>query len=317
MIDDVFPAAISAIAPEAGAEAIITGGAGFIGARLCDLLRGSGWKVHSVGRRPIGPASAHRHWQVDLVDPAATHALVQAVRPDYVFHLAGHVWGAPDMANLLPTFHSNLQTTVNLLHSLAGGSCRRFVLAGSLVEPDVRSEEDVPPSPYAASKWASSDYVRMFNALYGLEGVIARLFMVYGPAQQDATKLVPYVIERLLRGEPPKITSGRHLIDWVYVDDVAAGLARIAVAANAAGRTVDLGSGLLLSTADLVQQIRRLMGSQVQPTFGALVDRPMEPTRVARTQETIRMLGWSPQTSIKEGLTRTISWHRARSSSSH
>jgi len=305
-----FTSAIPEIAPQAGANAIVTGGAGFIGSRLCDLLRTSGWIVHSVSRRPTGPVSAHRHWPLDLTDVAATQDLVKAVRPDYVFHLASHVWGAPDLAHVLPTFHNNLHTTVNLLHSLAGGGCRRFIVTGSLVEPDARSGESVPPAPYAASKWASSDYVRMFHALYQLPGAIARVFMVYGPAQQDATKLIPYVIGRLLRSEPPEITSGRRLIDWVYVDDVAVGLARMAVAPDIAGRTVDLGSGSLISTAELVENICELMGTRVRPIFGAIPDRPMEPTRAARTDETTRMLGWSPQTSLVEGLRRTIAWYR-------
>jgi UDP-glucose 4-epimerase len=170
----------------------------------------------------------------------------------------------------------------------------------------------VPGAPYAASKWASSDYVRMFHALYHLPGAIARVFMVYGPAQQDPTKLIPYVIERVLRGEAPQISSGRRLIDWVYVDDVAIGLARMAVAPDSAGRTIDLGSGALISTADLVDKVCDLMGARMRPVFGAIPDRPMEPVLAARSEETRRMLGWAPETSLAEGLRRTIDWHRAQ-----
>lgn len=306
MTDRVFTSAIAELAPHAGANCIVTGGAGFIGSRVCDLLNAAGWVVHSVGRRPAGPASARRHWQLDLTDLNAVQGLIREVRPDYVFHLASHVWGAPDLSHLLPTFHGNLHTTVNLLYSLAGGNCRRFVLAGSLVEPDEKSAHAVPPAPYAASKWAAADYVRMFNTLYGVPGVIARVFMVYGPDQQDPTKLVPYVIDRLARGEAPQITSGRRLIDWVYVDDVAAGMGRMAVAPDVAGQTVDLGSGSLITTADLVLKICDLMKSDIRPVFGALPDRPLEPTTIARTEETVRLLGWSPQTSLEEGLNRTI-----------
>jgi UDP-glucose 4-epimerase len=297
------------IASAAGAKALITGGAGFIGSHLCNLLRASGWIVHSVSRRAAGPPSAHRHWQVDLTDLVATRELLTATRPDYVFHLASHVWGAPDLKHVLPSFHGNLHTTVNLLSLIAEMGCRRFIVTGSLVEPDSRSGEDVPPAPYAASKWASADYVRMFHALYQLPGAIARVFMVYGPAQQDPTKLIPYVIGRVLRDEAPDITSGRRLIDWVYVDDVAEGLARMAVAPDIAGRTVDLGSGSLISTAELVEKICELMGGKQKPRFGAIPDRPMEPTRAARVDETLRILHWSPRTSLVDGLRRTIEWY--------
>ncbi len=310
MPDDSFVSDLPDIAAHAGASALVTGGAGFIGARLCDLLRAAGWTVHSVSRRAIGAPSAHRHWQVDLTDPSATQDLVTSTRPDFVFHLAGHVWATSNLALVLPTFHSNLHTTVNLLNAVVESRCRRFILAGSQIEPDVRGEGAVPSVPYAASKWASSDYLRMFHALYQFPGAIARVFMVYGP-QQNPTKLIPYVVGCLLRGEPPLVTSGRRLGDWIYVDDVALGLARMSLTPATAGHTVDLGSGSLISTAELVEKVREITGVEVRPAFGALPDRPVEPERAARIDNTRRMLGWSPNVTLAEGLRRTVEWCRS------
>lgn len=302
----------AAIESGSGETALVTGGAGFIGSRLCDLLQTAGWEVHSASRRADGPSSADRHWQADLTDPVATRALLEATKPTHVFHLASYVWGAPGLEHVLPTFHSNLHTTVNLLSALAEAGCERFVVTGSLVEPDAGSTDRIPSAPYAASKWASSDYVRMFHALYGFPGTIARVFMVYGPAQQDPSKLLPYVIESLLQGDAPEITSGTRRIDWVYVDDVAYGLARMALTPGIDGYTVDLGSGSLISTADFVEQACELVGTATRPLVGALADRPLEPTRVANVQETERLLGWAPQTALEDGLARTIAWHRAQ-----
>src|SRR3984893_13316334 len=112
-----------------------------------------------------------------------------------------------------------------------------------------------------------------------------------------------------MRGEPPEITSGRHQIDWVYVEDIAMGLARMAVSGHIGGRTVDLGSGSLITTAELVEKICDLMGGKLRPVIGALPDRPMESTRVANCDETRHLLGWSPQTSLEQGLLRTIEWY--------
>jgi len=255
-------------------------------------------------------AAAHHHWSVDLSEASAVGTLVRSVRPDYVFHLASHVMGAPDLQHVLPTFHSNLQTTVNLLYSLTEVGCRRIITTGSLVEPEPGIEQKIPNSPYAAAKWASSDYARMFHALYGVPVAIARVFMVYGPGQQDESKLVPYVIRCLFRGEPPKITSGRHVIDWVFVSDVVAGFLKLAAALDVDGKTVDLGSGSTMSTAELVDTICRLMDAKVQPLYGALPDRPLEPLRVAHVQETLRLIGWSPQVALVDGLKSTIAWYR-------
>ena len=297
------------LAALAGATALVTGGAGFIGSCLCELLRLAGWSVHSVSRRPARDTPAHRHWPVDLCDAAATRELINLIRPDYVFHLAGHVWATADLAHVLPTFHSNLHSTVNLLHSLVGTGCRRLIATGSQIEPDTRSGETVANAPYDAAKWASSDYIRMFHARYQLPAAIARVFMVYGP-QQDPAKLIPYVIGCLSRGEVPKLTSGKRFGDWIYVDDVAAGLARLALAPDAAGRTVDLGSGTLISTMDLVEAVCAIMESPIRPAFGAMPDRPPEPTRVARIAETRRILGWAPEVTLTDGLSRTIDWFR-------
>ncbi len=81
-------------------------------------------------------------------------------------------------------------------------------------------DTSVPGSPYAAAKTAVASYGRMFHALYGLPIVHLRVFMVYGPGPQDITKLVPYVTGCLLRGEPPRLSSGTREIDWIYIDDV-------------------------------------------------------------------------------------------------
>jgi UDP-glucose 4-epimerase len=297
------------IARLSGARALVTGGAGFIGTRLCDLLREAGWTVWSASRRAQGPALAHRHVQVNLADAEATRVLVQAARPDYVFHLAGQLGATTEFDLVMPTFHSNLHATVNLLHALVGANCRRIVIAGSQIEPVERGGEAVPGIPYALSKWASSEYLRMFQTLYQLPGVIGRLFMVYGPGQ-DVSKLVPYVIGSVLRGERPRLTTGRRAFDWIYVDDVAHGLARMAVAPIASGSTVDLGTGTPVRTAALVRKIYELLKCDEPPPFGTLPDRAIEPVRVARIEETRRQLDWAPRVPLEEGLTRTIEWFR-------
>jgi UDP-glucose 4-epimerase len=293
----------------AGKVAFVSGAAGFIGSNLCRELRLRGARVHGAGRRsPAGLDAGIEYEPIDLATPGAACEVMRAVRPDFVFHLASHVQGSPDFEHVLPTFRSNLQTTVNLLAAATEVGCERMIVTGSLVEP-MTATERVPSCPYAAAKWASSDYSRMFHALYGLPVVIARVFMVYGPAQQDETKLVPYTIGCLARGEAPEITTGRRQIDWIYVDDVVAGLITLALAPGLEGDTVDLGSGSLVTTADLVRMICSLMKSAVRPRFGALADRPLEPVRVARVAHTTALTGWAPKVSLKRGLTRTIGWY--------
>jgi nucleoside-diphosphate-sugar epimerase len=293
-----------------GKTALVTGGAGFIGGALCAKLARAGARVHSVSRRENGPPTAERHWRADLANESTVADLVRSVQPDYVFHLASHVMGAPDLKHVLPAFHSNLQTSVNLMHALTGTRCMRMITTGSLVEPDPGVEQKVPNSPYAAAKWASSDYARMFHALYGLPVAIARVFMVYGPGQQDETKLVPYVIRKVMAGEAPQITSGTHLIDWINVEDVIDGFLALAATPGVEGKSVDLGSGSVIATAGLVDRICGLMDARVPPVYGAIPDRPLEPRRVANISETRRLIGWEPQVGLDDGLRSTIDYYR-------
>jgi nucleoside-diphosphate-sugar epimerase len=286
--------------------ALVTGGVGFIGSRLCSVLADAGYTVHSASRREHPGSARLRHWQIDLSDSTAVRGLIGTVRPDYIFHLASHVMGSPDRAHILPTFHGNLQTTVNLLEAVTEFGCRRFVMAGSFMEPSSQGGDVTPTSPYAAAKWASAAYLRMFQSLYGVPIVTARVFMVYGPEQQDRTKLVPYAVRCLLNGEPPCISSGRRLVDWIYVDDVVEGMMRLAVAEGVEGMTVDLGSGSMIATVDFVDLICKLVDPRLQPLVGALADRPMEPTGAADVARTAALIGWAPRVGLEEGLRRTV-----------
>jgi nucleoside-diphosphate-sugar epimerase len=238
------------------------------------------------------------------------HKIMLEVKPEIVFHLGSHVAGSRNLDLVLPTFHSNLTSTVNLLTAATQVDCHRIILAGSMEEPKNVNHCAVPCSPYAAAKWASSGYARMFQALYQTPVDIARIFMVYGPGQNDLKKLIPYVILSLLRGEPPKLTSGHRQIDWIYVDDVVQGLIAIASASNLQGDIVDLGSGELITIQEVVKKLAEKIDPEIAPQFGSLPERPLEQVRIARVLESSTKIHWKPQVSLDEGLERTISWYR-------
>jgi nucleoside-diphosphate-sugar epimerase len=210
----------------------------------------------------------------------------------------------------MTTFRNNLVSTVNLLLVVNEIGCKRIILAGSLEEPEQGDLSAVPCSPYAVAKWAGSAYARMFHALYQLPVVILRIFMVYGPAQQDLQKLIPYTILSLLRGEAPKLTSGRRPVDWIYVEDVVEGFLAAAQAAHIEGNTIDIGSGKLISIRAIVEHLVRLINPQIQPLFGALSERSFEQIRVADPARSYALIGWKATTSLEEGLKRTVDWYR-------
>lgn len=251
-----------------------------------------------------------RWWQGDVVDDGAVMNLFSAIKPEIVIHLAACVTGRRDLEVVLPTLRDNLVSSVNLLTAAANAGCSRIVLVGSLEEPDPGEGQPIPCSPYAASKWSASAYGHMFYQLYGLPVVIARIFMTYGPAQQDIQKLIPYVTLSLLRGISPKLTDGSRPVDWIYIDDVIDGLLAMSQAPGIEGNTIDIGFGTLVPIRTVVQQLVGLTDARTQPLFGTLPDRPYERIRVADIADTRARLGWKPATSLGEGLARTVAWYR-------
>ncbi len=295
-----------------GKTALVTGAAGFIGSALARRLRASGAAVHGVSRTErAGNPDCDRWWQSDLGDLGEARRLLDAVRPDLVFHLGALVDGARNIELVLPALGANLLSTVNLMVALADLGRARLLLAGSLEDAGLDAEP-VPASPYAASKIAAGAYARMFRALYGTELVWVRLFMVYGPAQRDARKVIPYVITSLLRGEGPALSSARRLVDWVYVDDVVDAFLAAAVAQGVEGKTFDVGSGELVSVRSVVERLVEIIDPGIAPRFGAMPDRPLERERVADLTASSAWLGWKPRTSLDEGLRKTVEWYRGR-----
>ena len=293
-----------------GRVALVTGAAGFIGSALCRALNTAGAVVHGVSRSPRESDRSVHWWQSDMLDMNEVRRIIDETRPHIVFHLASQVTGLRSVDAVLPIFHANLMTTVNLLTALAGKDCERVILTGSLEEPAADGTLPVPGSPYAAAKFAASAYGRMFHGLYNLPVVILRLFMVYGPAQQDVKKLVPYVILSLLRGRAPELSGGSREIDWVYVDDVVDAYLAAVTAKEVGGQTIDIGSGVLVSAKRVVEQLVEMIDPGISPKFGAIPERPMEQVRVANLAPAASLLGWKPRTPLREGLQRTVNWYR-------
>ncbi|MFT3786195.1 MAG: NAD-dependent epimerase/dehydratase family protein [Tepidisphaeraceae bacterium] len=270
-----------------------------------------GAEVHATSRRSAADVHGAQVHTCDLANADAVDRVISAVKPDFVFHLASHVYGSRDITHVLPSFEANLTSTIYLLHATAthAPSCKRFVLAGSLEEPD---RGGVPSSPYAASKLAASQYAKMFYQLYASPVTIARIFMAYGPAQRDEKKLVPYVTRSLLKGESPRLTSGTRPVDWVYVQDVADSLIACATTPGLEGQTVDIGTGQLTTVRSVVERISNLVG-QGTPVFGSVEDRTDEQVRAADPTVASRLLG-RPMVDVEEGLRRTVEWYRTQPS---
>jgi UDP-glucose 4-epimerase len=293
-----------------GKTILVTGASGFIGHHLCKKLAASGCEIHGISRsRRQDTKNGIKWWHSDLMEPVALQQIIKSIKPDIVYHLSGCSSGSREIKLVLPTFQSNLISTVNLLVALDKVGCERILLTGSMEEPRSNEIDFSSISPYAAAKWASSIYGKMFHALYSLPVVMLQVFMTYGPQQTNLAKLVPYVINSLLKNEIPKLTSGSRKIDWVYVEDVIDGLIATAQAKDVVGETVEIGSGELLTISDIVEKLVDQINPTIKPEFRAIEDRPFEGVRKADVKRTYELIGWRAKIPVNEGLQRTAKWY--------
>lgn len=291
-----------------GKCAMVTGASGFIGSHLCEHLRLLGAEVHALSRSAQTQCDGMKWWKLDLTDRESVRGMISAVQPDYIFHLASHVVGSRSVAAVIPTLENNLLSSVNLMIAAAEIGTSKVVFAGSLEEPS--GQNPFPQSPYAASKWAVSVYTRMFQVLYGLKSINLRIGMVYGPGQADTSKLVPHVINSLLSGESPKLSSGHRRVDWIYVDDVVPALIAAANTLVDCDVSIDIGTGIATSVREVVSALHQLVNPSIELRFGELPDRPFDADWVAEMRPALDMLHWQPQVRLDAGLMATVDWYR-------
>jgi UDP-glucose 4-epimerase len=289
----------------------VTGASGLIGRQVEGLLRGR-VELFCVSRVEQSGDEECTWLTADLAEPGTARRLVEQVEPLVVIHLAGAVRGDRSLDAVLPTLGANLVASVELLEAASRAGVTRVVASGSLLEePSSGDPSAVPPSPYGASRWASTMYARLFHTLFGTPVAILRPSYAYGPGQ-EATKLLPHVISTALRGEQPQLASGERRVDFVYAEDVGRAYVSAATAPGIEGETIDIGCGVLTSVKEVVDAVVDLMGPGApRPVYGAFGDRPFEQEIRVDTERAARLLGWTATTSLDEGLTRTLAWYVA------
>jgi nucleoside-diphosphate-sugar epimerase len=294
-----------------GLKVLVTGARGFFGSHAVTRAKEYGAQVYALARQADSGDREVRWLSGDLTDPKAVLALVDQVRPDVVFHLAGQTIGAPGKEFVLPSFRNNLAATVNVLLALAEVGCRRVVVTGSGEEPRSENGEVVAISPYGASKGAEVIYARMFHALYRLPVVIVRPFITYGPRQRPS-KLVPSLTLSLIRGESPTVSQPDREADWIYIDDVIDGIVAAGEVPGAEGSTIELGSGNLVSIREIAEQLRQIIDGNAAVRYVKSERSVGMHGRHAELEIARRLLDWHPKTSLHQGLVQTVAWYRSR-----
>lgn len=302
-------------------QALVTGGAGFIGSHLVERLLHEGLQVRvlddlSVGVRENVPAEADLLIG-DVCDAAAVDRALEGV--DVVFHLAARVSIRASVEHFYDDAQKNVMGTLNVLQGCAAHGVRRFVYASSMgVYADAPSPDPIdeshptePISPYGVSKLAGEKYLLCLADALNLEPVILRYFNTYGPRQgyTPYVGVVTIFIKRLLAGEPPVIFGdGEQRRDFVYVGDLVQATVQ-AMQADVAGEVFNVGTGRATSVKEIADMLCQKLNPTLRPIYAP---EQMGELRysVADISKARRLLGYEPQGRLEERVDDVIAWHR-------
>jgi UDP-glucose 4-epimerase len=296
-------------------RALVTGGAGFIGSHLVDVLLDAGDEVtvvdHLRSEANLSGAKSRgaRLVRGDVTDVAAMLDVFAAARPEAVYHLAAQIDVRRSVGDPSMDAHQNVGGTAAVLEAARSAGAARVILASTAgvygdppALPIGESAAVAPLSPYGASKAAAESYLALFRRLYGVSTLALRMSNVYGPRQNPHGEagVIAIFCAAAASGRPVTIFGdGSQTRDFVYVEDVVRGFA-------AAGRSdeqgaINLSTGVETSLLDLASALglETVAGPE---RLGEIARSSLDPA-AARER-----LGWSAATPLAEGLRRTLAW---------
>lgn len=317
---------------------LITGGAGFIGSHLADLLLAAGHHVLAIDNLSTGRADNINHLigqpSYHFVRATITDGIVMdrlASQADVIFHLAAAVGVKLIVEHPVHTIETNIMGTEAVLQAALRYNCRVLIASTSEVygkgsKIPFSEEDDVLLGPTSKSRWsyAASKMVDEFLGLayqreYGLQVTPFRLFNTVGPRQAGRYGMViPRFVRQALQGEPITVYgSGSQSRCFCDVRDVVEALAGLASYPEAAGQVYNIGSNEEVSIWELAERVKALSGSS-SPLVSVPYSEAYAPgfedmqRRVPDTSRIRALLGWQPRRSLDEILAAVIDYQRDR-----
>lgn len=304
-----------------GRHVLVTGGAGFIGSHLVELLIASGDRVTVVDDLSTGSrdnlASVLGHPRFELVVADVIAPFTIEATPTHIVHLAAQVSVTASVANPLRDLEQNLVATLRVIEHARAVGARRVVFASSAAtygDGPLPSHEGLPmqpASPYGVHKLASEHHLRCATSAHGLSTTSLRFFNVYGPRQSPSNPyagVISIFLARALSGEPLTLFGGGVATrDFVYVKDLVRAIAAALDTGPGRGEAYNVGTGSATSVRALAETIVHVTGSH-----SGLLDAPARAGEALHSCADVARigadLGWRATTSLQDGLAETATW---------
>lgn len=313
---------------------LVTGGAGFIGSNLVEILLAQGNEVvvldnFMTGKRenlaPFVSNSAFTLIEGDIRDLAICRKAVAGV--DYVLHEAALGSVPRSIKDPMTTTEVNISGFVNMLYAAQEAKVKRFVYAASSSTygdsktlPKVEEHIGKPLSPYAITKYVNELFAENFSKLYGIETIGLRYFNVFGRRQDPYgayAAVIPKFVMSLMKHESPVINGdGSYSRDFTYIDNVlqANQLALLTDNPDAVNQAYNVAFGEQTTLTELVEYLRNNLVkwdsavAEIEPLYGP--SRPGDiPHSLASIAKAQKLLGYQPKFSVEQGLKLATEWY--------
>lgn len=311
-----------------GSLFLVTGGAGFIGSNLCEVILKLGYYVRCLDDLSTGKQANvdmfidnpnYEFIKGDIKDLDTCMRACEGV--DYVLNQAA--WGSVPRSIEMPLFYcaNNIQGTLNMLEAARQNHVKKFVYASSSSvygdEPNLPKKEGREGnllSPYAVSKRADEEWAKQYTRHYGLDTYGLRYFNVFGRRQDPDgayAAVIPKFIKQLLHGETPTINGdGKQSRDFTYIENVIEASLKACLAPHeAAGEAFNIAYGGREYLIDIYHGLTDALGVDIEPHFGP--DRAGDIKHSnADISKARKMLGYDPDWSFERGIKAAIEWYK-------
>ena len=311
---------------------LVTGAAGFIGSNLTNKLLEEGYRVVGVDNfddtydvrfkeAHLQPFLDNPHFileRTDIRDAEKLLSVFEREHPSYVVHLAAKADTRDAVASPDIYIAVNIQGTLNLFEAIrkTGGVKQTVIASSSSVygnDPEVPWTEDAsadhPISPYGATKRATKLLAHTYHHNFDMPIVCLRYFNAYG--ENNRPNMVPYIwTGKMLRGEEIEISGdGSRKRDYTYIGDIVRAII-LAMQKPLGFEVINAGNNAPVSLTELLSIFEKVIGTKAKvksrPSHSASVE-----VTYANVDKAKKLLGWEPEVSLEEGITRLVTWFRA------
>ena len=299
---------------------LITGSTGFIGANLTRKLVNLGYKIVIIVRpnsnlwRIEDLKKNLSIYKADLCDHNKIKKIILKIKPQTIFHLA--TYGAYSFQNEKEIIKSiNLDASMNLLDSCQNFKFNSFINVGSNSEYGFKDtpmkEDDIlnPNSYYAVFKSAFTNYCKFISISKKLPIVTLRPFHVYGP-YEEKTRLIPVLINNLLKNKSPKLVDPNISRDMIYINDVLNLFIKVSSSKFGFGEIYNVGSGKSYKIKEIYSKISGILNSNIKPKWNSMKNRSWDQKIwVSNIKKAKKKFNWKIEYNLTKGLKETINWY--------